>query len=60
MTTATWNPATPTTITLPQGKWDTIRVAVLSLACEEQIKGNYRDADHYLAAYDALKEAMGM
>ena len=59
MTTATWNPATPTTVTLPEGRWTTIRVAVLALACDEQTKGNYGDADHYFDAYNALKEAMG-
>ena len=57
--TATWNPAAPTTVTLPEARWTTIRVAVLALACDERTKGNHRDADYYLAAYDALKEAMG-
>ncbi len=54
----TYNPATLTTVTLPEGKWHTIRTAVLCLACDERIKGNDADADHWLAAYDALKKAM--
>jgi hypothetical protein len=56
----TYNPQTLTTLTLPEGKWDTIRTAVLVLACDERLKGNVADADHWMAAYNALKEAMGM
>ena len=56
----TWNPETLTTVTLPEGKWHTIRTAVLCFACDERQKGNHADADHWMAAYDALKEAMEM
>ncbi len=48
------------TVTLPEARWSTIRTAVLCLACDERLKGNDTDADYYLAAYQALKEAMGM
>ncbi len=51
---------TLTTVTLPEARWSTIRTAVLCLACDERLKGNDTDADYYLAAYQALKEAMGM
>lgn len=56
----TYNPQTLTTLTLPEGTWGSIRAAVLCLACDERIKGNDSDADHWMAAYQALKEAMGM
>ena len=55
----TWNRETLTTVTLPEGKWSTIRTAVLCLACDERTKGNDSDADYWFAAYQALKEAMG-
>ena len=51
---------TLTTVTLPEARWSTIRTAVLCLACDEHLKGNDTDADYYLAAYQDLKEAMGM
>ena len=47
------------TLTLPAGKWGTIRTAVLCLACDERVKGNGSDADYWFAAYQMLKEAMG-
>ena len=56
----TWNAQTLTTVTLPEARWSTIRTAVLCLACDERLKGNDTDAEYYLAAYQALKEAMGM
>ena len=56
----TWNAQTLTTVTLPEARWSTIRTAVLCLACDERLKGNDSDAEYYLAAYHALKEAMGM
>jgi hypothetical protein len=60
MTTATpWNAETLKTVTLPEGKWSTIRAAVLCFACDERIKGNDADADYWLNAFMALKEAMG-
>jgi len=60
MTASTWMPQTLTTVTLPEARWSTIRTAVLCLACDERLKGNDSDAEYYLAAYNALKEAMGM
>jgi hypothetical protein len=60
MLAAIWNPETLTTVTLPEGKWGTIRTALLCLACDERVKGNHTDADYYLATYKALKTAMGM
>ena len=54
----TYNPATLTTVTLPEGKWHSIRTAVLVLACDERLKGNHDNADHWLKTYDALKDAM--
>jgi hypothetical protein len=60
MTATPWNPKTLTTVTLPEGKWGTIRAALLCISCDERIKGNNADADHWMAAYKALKEAMGM
>jgi hypothetical protein len=60
MLSTLWNPETLTTVTLPEARWSTIRTAVLCLACDERAKGNHADADYYLAAYKALKEAMGM
>jgi hypothetical protein len=56
----TYNPDTLTTLTLPEGKWHTIRTAVLCMACEESLKGNHADAAHWKAAYNELKKAMGM
>ena len=49
----------PMTLTLPAGKWGTIRTAVLCLACDERVKGNGSDADYWFSAYQRLKEAMG-
>ena len=60
MTASTWMPQTLTTVTLPEARWSTIRTAALCLACDERLKGNDSDAEYYLAAYNALKEAMGM
>ena len=57
--TTSWMPQTLTTVTLPEAKWSTIRTAVLCLACDERTKGNDSDADYWLSAYNALKEAMG-
>jgi hypothetical protein len=51
---------TLTTVTLPEGKWGTIRTALLCIAADESTKGNHKDAAHWLEAYQALKEAMGM
>jgi len=59
MTTSTWNPQTLTSVTLPEGKWGTIRTALICIACDARIQGNDIDADHWLAAFNALKEAMG-
>jgi hypothetical protein len=59
MTAAPWTPDTLTTVTLPEGKWGTIRAALLCIACDERTKGNNADADHWLDAFYALKEAMG-
>ncbi|MGA1544651.1 MAG: hypothetical protein ACO388_07505 [Saprospiraceae bacterium] len=59
MTTATWNPAALTTVTLPECKWGMIRAALLCIACDERTKGNHADADYWLSAFYALKEAMG-
>jgi hypothetical protein len=56
----TYNPAALTTLTLPEGKWHTIRTAVLCIACDERTKGNHKDADYWFEAYDALKKAMEM
>ena len=50
---------TPITVTLPEGKWDTIRTAVLCFACDERTRGYHPDAAHWMEAYKALKEAMG-
>ncbi|MFZ9349908.1 MAG: hypothetical protein ACO242_04345 [Candidatus Fonsibacter ubiquis] len=57
--TAAWNPDTLTTVTLPEGKWSTIRTALICIACDESTKGNHADAAHWAAAYNALKDAMG-
>lgn len=54
----TYDPTTLTTVTLPKGKWHTIRTAVLCFACDESTRGNRDDADYWFAAYDALKKAM--
>ena len=59
MTSSSWNPDTLTTLTLPDGTWGTIRTAVLCFAVDERLKGNVADADHWLEAFHALKEAMG-
>ncbi len=59
MTATLNNLQTLTTVTLPNGKWSTISTAVLCLACDESTKGNIDDAKHWMAAYYALKEAMG-
>ena len=59
MTATAWNPKTLTSVTLPEGKWGTIRDALLCIACDESTKGNRADAAHWMAAYQALKEAMG-
>jgi hypothetical protein len=59
MTATAWNPKTLTTLTLPEGKWETIRTAVLCLACDEHLKGNREDSARLMAAFKALKEAMG-
>jgi hypothetical protein len=60
MTAAPWNPKTLTMVTLPEGTWGTIRTALLCIACDESTKGNPDDAAHWLAAYNDLKEALGM
>mgnify|MGYP003337344616 FL=1 len=60
MTATLWQPETLTTVTLPEARWSTIRTAVLCLACDCRIAGKDTDADYYMAAYKALKEAMGM
>ena len=60
MTAAPWNPKTLTTVTLPEAQWSTIRTAVLCLAVDCRVAGKDTDSDYYLAAYNALKEAMGM
>jgi len=51
---------TLTTVTLPEGKWGTIRTALLCIAADESTKGNHKDAAHWMAAYNDLKEALGM
>jgi hypothetical protein len=56
----TYDPATLTTVTLPEGKWHTIRTALICFACDERIKGNASEANYWLEAYDALKKAMEM
>ena len=56
--TTTWMPQTLKTVTLPEARWSTLRTAVLCMACDERLKGNDPDADYYMAAYQALKEAM--
>ena len=55
----TYNPTEIQTVALPAARWSTIRTALLCIACDERTKGNHTDADYYLAAYDALKKAMG-
>ena len=59
MTASTWNPETLTTVTLPEGKWGTIRTALVCLAADAQIQGHDKDAAHWLAAFNSIKEAMG-
>ena len=56
----TYNPQALTTVTLPEGKWGTIRTALLCIAADESTKGNHKDAAHWMEAYKALKEALGM
>jgi len=56
----TYNPETPITVTLPEGKWQTIRTAVLCFACDESTRGNRADSAYWMAAYNDLKEALGM
>ena len=56
----TWNPETLTTVTLPEATWGTVRTALLCISADESLKGNHADAAHWLKAYNALKEAMGM
>ena len=51
---------TLTTVTLPEARWGTIRTALLCIACDESTKGNHAYADHWLAAYQDLKEALGL
>ena len=60
MTATLWQRETLTTVTLTEGQWGTIRTAVLCLACDCRIAGKDNDADYYMAAYKALKEALGM
>jgi hypothetical protein len=50
---------TATTLTLPEDKWATIRTAVLCLAADEHLQGNREESDRLMAAFKALKEAMG-
>jgi hypothetical protein len=45
-------------VTLTNGQWSAIRTAVLCLAADERLAGRDVDADYYLAAYKALKEAL--
>jgi len=56
----TWNAQTLTTVTLPEGTWGTVRTALLCIAADESTKGNHDDAAHWLTAYNALRDAMGM
>ena len=60
MTASTWNPNALTSVTLPERNWGTIRTALLCIAADESMKGNHKDAAHWLEAYGLLKEAMGM
>lgn len=55
-----YNPQAPITITLSDIEWGTIRTALLCFAVDERVKGNAKDAEHYLQAYKTLKRAMGM
>ena len=48
------------TVTLTESKWSTIRTTLLTIACQCRIDGKDTDADYYMNAYTALKEAMGM
>jgi hypothetical protein len=57
MTASPWNAENLTTLT--DGTWGTIRTAVLCFAVDERLAGNRADADHWMAAFEALKEAMG-
>ena len=56
----TWNPETLTTVTLPEATWGTVRTALLCFSADESLKGNHKDAAHWLSAYNDLKEALGM
>ena len=60
MTSTPWNPNTLTTVTLPEGTWGTIRTALLCFACDESTRGNRADSEYWMAAYNDLKEALGM
>ena len=60
MTATPWNPETLTTVTLPEGTWGTVRTALLCISCDESLKGNHKDAAHWLSAYNDLKVALGM
>jgi len=59
MTASPWNAENLTTLTLPDGTWGIIRTAVLCFAVDERLAGRSADADHWMAAFNALKEAMG-
>ena len=59
MIATTWTPETLTTLTLPEGTWGTIRTAVLCLATDEHLEGNREESARLMAAFKALKEAMG-
>jgi hypothetical protein len=59
MTTSTWIPETLTSVTLTEGTWGTIRTALICLAADAQLQGHDSDAAHWMAAFNALKEAMG-
>ena len=59
MTTSTWTPETLTSVTLTEGTWGTIRTALICLAADAQLQGHDSDAAHWMAAFNALKEAMG-
>jgi hypothetical protein len=56
---ATYDPTVPLTVTLPEGRWRSIRAAVLCLASDESVKGNHKESAHYLRAFNDLKAAMG-
>lgn len=58
--TTTWTPQTLTSVTLTEGTWGTIRTALICLAADAQLQGHDSDAAHWMTAFNALKEAMGM